>query len=183
MAQTPSRMVPLGFNAPDFELPDTDGQIISYSNSKATAKLVMFISNHCPFVKHLKSALAELGRDYVGKGLDIFAISSNDVDNYPDDSPDKMAEDKRLFGYSFPYLFDECQSVAKAYQAECTPDFFLFDGEDKLVYRGQFDDSRPGKGDAVTGGDLRGAVDAVLAGESVSQQQKPSIGCNIKWRS
>jgi len=183
MSLTPSKMVALGFKAPNFSLRDTEGNDITYSDSNASAKLVMFISNHCPYVKHLKLALSKLGRDYSDKSLDIFAINSNDVERYPDDAPDKMAEDKRQFNYPFPYLFDESQSVAKAYQAECTPDFFLFDAENKLVYRGQFDESRPGNDIPVTGEDLRSAIDDVLVGKSPSNEQKPSIGCNIKWRS
>jgi peroxiredoxin len=183
MAETPSAMVPLGTPAPDFRLPDTDGKMLARDDfTDAPALLVMFICNHCPFVKHIRSGLAQFGRDYQGRGLAIVAISSNDVVNYPDDSPANMAKERRAAGYTFPYLYDETQAVAKAYSAACTPDFFLFDRARKLVYRGQFDDSRPGNGRPVTGADLRAAVDALLAGKPVSPQQKPSIGCNIKWR-
>ncbi len=182
MALIPSRMVPLGAKAVDFDLPDTDGSRVRYADSSAPAKLVMFLSNHCPYVKHLKHGIAELGREYRTKGVDIFAINSNDVERYPADSPEKMAIDKQDFGYCFPYLFVESQEVARAYQAECTPDFFLFNAEDKLVYRGQFDDSRPGNEVQVTGYDLRQALDALLAGKEISDNQKPSIGCSIKWR-
>ncbi|MEM1062060.1 MAG: thioredoxin family protein, partial [Planctomycetota bacterium] len=143
--------------------------------------LVMFICNHCPFVKHLRSALADFGKEYGGKGLGVVAISSNDVANYPDDSFEKMKEEAADAGYTFAYLYDESQAIAKAYTAACTPDFFLFDGEHDLVYRGQFDDSRPSNGVDITGTDLRAACDAVLAGDEVDPMQKPSIGCNIKW--
>ena len=183
MADTPSTMVPLGTPAPDFRLPDTDGKMVARDDfADAPALLVMFICNHCPFVKHLRAGLAQLGRDYHGRGLALVAISSNDVASYPEDSPENMAKEKRAANYSFPYLYDETQRVAKAYGAACTPDFFLFDRARRLVYRGQFDDSRPGNGRPVTGADLRAAVDALLAGKPVSPQQKPSIGCNIKWR-
>lgn len=184
MAQTPSNMVPLGSPAPSFLLPDaTTGNLVSIEDfADHGALLVMFICNHCPFVKHLRAALAELGREYQPQGAAIIAISSNDVQKYPDDSPAKMAVEAREAGYTFPYLFDESQDVAKSYKAACTPDFFLYDRLRQLVYRGQFDDSRPSNGIPVTGADLRAALDAVLAGESVSQNQKPSIGCNIKWK-
>src|SRR5690606_33890289 len=144
--------------------------------------LVMFICNHCPFVHHIRTGLAEFGRDYQSRGLGIVAINANDAENYPDDSPEKMQEEASRFGYVFPYLFDEDQSVAKRYQAACTPDFFLFDGAGQLVYRGQFDASRPGNDVPVTGRDLRAAADAVLEGRPVPEDQTPSIGCNIKWR-
>jgi peroxiredoxin len=183
MAQTPSTMLPLGTSAPYFKLPDTNGTIVSIDDFKsAPALLVMFICNHCPFVKHVRSELARLGADYQKKGAAIVAINSNDVSQYPDDSPAKMKEEIRLAGYTFPYLYDESQAVAQAYQAACTPDFFLFDKNRKLVYRGQLDDSRPTNGIPVTGKDLRAALDAVLAGKPVSNDQKPSIGCNIKWK-
>jgi hypothetical protein len=143
----------------------------------------MFICNHCPFVKHIRDGLAKLGRDYVSRGAAIVAVSANDVANYPDDSPAMMKEEAHAAGYNFPYLYDESQSVAKAYRAACTPDFYLFDKSRKLVYRGQFDDSRPGNGVPVTGKDLRAALDAVLAGKPVPSDQKPSLGCNIKWKS
>jgi len=142
----------------------------------------MFICNHCPFVKHVREELARLGRDYRSKGVEIVAINSNDVANYPDDSPEKMKDEVAQAGYTFPYLFDETQDVARAYEAACTPDFFLFDRRHQLVYRGQLDDSRPGNGVPVTGKDLRRAIDAVLAGQPVDQNQMPSMGCNIKWK-
>ena len=183
MAATPSTMVALGTKAPDFRLSDSSGRIVSLDDFKgAAALLVMFICNHCPFVKHIRSGLAKLGRDYKGRGLAIVAINSNDVVSYPEDSPEEMAKEARAAGYEFPYLYDEEQEVAKAYRAACTPDFFLFDRERRLVYRGQFDDSRPGNNLPVTGADLRAAADAVLAGSSPSVDQKASIGCNIKWK-
>ncbi len=183
MAQTPSTMLPLGTVAPAFSLSDTTLKQVSLETfADAPALLVMFICNHCPFVKHLRSALAQLGRDYVPQGLAIAAISSNDSDAYPADSPAKMIEEAQDAGYNFPYLFDATQEVAKSYRAACTPDFYLFDKDRRLVYRGQFDDSRPSNGLPVTGKDLRAAIDAVLAGKSVSAEQRPSIGCNIKWR-
>lgn len=179
-----STMLELGTEAPSFSLTDTEGRVVrSQDFIDEPALLVMFISNHCPFVKHLKSALAELGREYAGRGVGIVAISSNDPAAYPQDAPGEMRRDREKFGYPFPYLFDESQEVAKAYRAACTPDFFLFDGDRKLAYRGQFDASRPGNGHPVTGEDLRGAIDAVLSGEPVSGRQTPSIGCSIKWRS
>ena len=183
MAQTPSTMLPLGTVAPAFTLPDTTLQQVSLETfTGAPALLVMFICNHCPFVKHLRSELAQLGRDYIAQGLGIVAISSNDADAYPADSPAKMIEEQQAAGYNFPYLFDATQEVAKSYRAACTPDFYLFDKDRRLVYRGQFDDSRPSNGLPVTGKDLRAAIDAVLAGKPVSTEQRPSIGCNIKWR-
>ena len=181
MVMTPSTMLPLGTSAPDFSLPDTDGKTVSLHDFEgAPALLVIFMCNHCPFVKHLRDGLAKLGRDYQGKAA-IVAISSNDVAGYPDDSPQRMKEERRSAGYEFPYLYDASQEVAKAYHAACTPDFFLFDKARHLVYRGQFDDSRPSNGLPVTGRDVRAALDAVLAGQSVLTAQKPSIGCNIKW--
>lgn len=183
MARTPSTMLPLGTKAPDFKLPDTDGKPVSLADFQGKqGLLVMFICNHCPFVKHLRSALAQLGRDYAGKSLAIVAISSNDATAFPDDGPAKMAEEKKSAGYTFPYLYDETQKAAQAYRAACTPDFFLFDKDRTLVYRGQFDDSRPDNGLPVTGADLRAALDAVVAGKPVPATQKPSIGCNIKWK-
>ena len=176
-------MLPLGTQAPDFRLPDTTGKVVSLSDFKgAPALLVAFICNHCPYVKHIRGALAQLGRDYLPRGVAFVAISSNDVANYPADSPAKMAEEAKAAGYPFPYLYDESQSVAKAYHAACTPDFYLFDGAQQLVYRGQLDDSRPNSGIPVTGKDLRAALEAVLAGKPVSATQKASIGCNIKWK-
>ena len=183
MALTPSTMLALGTSAPDFRLPDTDGKIVSLADFKnAPALAVLFICNHCPYVKHLRAGLAQLGRDYQSKGAIIIAINSNDTVRYADDSPAKMKEEARASGYTFPYLFDENQAVAKAYRAACTPDIYLFDHAQKLVYRGQFDDSRPGKSFPVTGHDLRAALDALLAGQPVSQKQTPSVGCNIKWK-
>jgi peroxiredoxin len=176
-------MLDLGTPAPDFALPEpATGKTVSLADLKnAPALLVVFMCNHCPFVKHIRSALAEFAREYQAKGLAMVGISSNDVADHPDDSPEKMAQEVKTAGYVFPYLYDEDQSVAKAYQAACTPDFFLFDAEHKLVYRGQFDGSRPGNQQPVTGADLRAAVDALLAGQPVPTEQKPSIGCNIKW--
>jgi len=183
MVKTASTMLPLGTTAPDFSLPDIDGSTVSLSDFQdRKGLLVIFMCNHCPFVKHLRSALAEFGKEYQEKGLGIVGISSNDVANYPDDSPEKMKAEAEEAGYTFPYLFDEDQEVAKAYKAACTPDFFLFDGDLSLVYRGQFDDSRPDSGIPITGADLRAACDAVLQGQPVPEQQKPSIGCNIKWK-
>ena len=183
MAAVNSTMLELGTPTPDFKLPDTDGEIVSLSDFKGKkGLLVMFISNHCPYVKLIKEELSRFAKEYQSKGLGIVAIGSNDVENYPDDSPEKMAEDVKKFGYTFPYLYDETQEVAKAYRAACTPDFFLFDGDMKLAYRGQFDDSRPKNGKKVTGKDLREAADKVLAGEEVPKEQIPSIGCNIKWK-
>jgi peroxiredoxin len=183
MAATPSTMVALGTKAPDFRLSDSSGRIVSLDDFKgAAALLVMFICNHCPFVKHIRSGLARFGRDYKGRGLAIVAINSNDVVSYPEDSPEEMAKEAGAAGYEFPYLYDEEQEVAKAYRAACTPDFFLFDRERRLVYRGQFDNSRPGNNLPVTGADLRAAADAVLASSSPSADQKASIGCNIKWK-
>lgn len=184
MALTPSTMLPLGSKAPAFRLPDTDGKTVSLDDLKAApALLVMFICNHCPYVKHVRQELARLGHDYRDKGVAVVAISANDVATHPDDSPARMADEKKAAGYTFPYLYDETQDVAKAYQAACTPDLYVFDKNRSLVYRGQLDDSRPGNNIPVTGKDLRAALDAVLAGKPVSEQQKPSIGCNIKWKS
>ena len=176
-------MLPLGTTAPDFKLPDTNGKIVSLADFKnAPALLVLFICNHCPYVKHIRAGLAQLARDYTPKGVGIVGISSNDVANYPDDSPARMKEEVKSAGYIFPYLYDETQAVAKAYRAACTPDIYLFDKNQKLVYRGQMDDSRPNSGVPVTGKDLRAALDAVLAGKPVSPNQKASVGCNIKWK-
>ena len=184
MALTPSTMLPLGTSAPAFSLPDaTTGKTVSIGDFKnASALVVMFICNHCPYVKHVRSGIAQLVKDYQAKGVAAVGISSNDVESYPDDSPQKMAVEAREAGYTFPYLYDESQAVARSYEAACTPDIFLFDREKRLVYRGQLDDSRPGNGIPVTGKDLRSALDAVLAGKPVATLQKPSIGCNIKWK-
>ncbi len=183
MALTPSTMLPLGTTAPDFKLPDTNGKTVSLADfGDQPALLVLFICNHCPYVKHIRAGLAQLARDYLPKRVAIAGINSNDVENYPDDSPAKMKEEAKSAGYLFPYLYDETQAVAKAYRAACTPDIYLFDQDRKLVYRGQLDDSRPGNGIPVTGKDLRAALDAVLAGRPVSPNQKASMGCNIKWK-
>ena len=181
MAVTPSTMLPLGTKAPHFRLPDPQGKWVSSDDFKdAPALLVAFICNHCPFVKHIRSEFAELAREYQARGVGIVGINSNDLVVSPDDRPEKMAEEAKQIGYVFPYLFDE---VAKAYHAACTPDLYLFDRKGLLVYRGQFDNSRPGNGIPITGEDLRAALDTVLMGQQVSKDQKPSIGCNIKWRS
>ncbi len=180
MAAVESQMLPLGTLAPAFKLPDPDGTLCSLRDD-AQATLVMFISNHCPFVKHIRAELARIGSDYGPRGVAIYAINSNDVDNYPADHPDRMKEEAETWGYSFPYLYDDSQSVAKAYRAACTPDFFLFDTEKKLVYRGQLDASRPGNDAPVDGKDLRAALDAVLSGGTVADNQVASIGCSIKW--
>ena len=183
MAAAPSRMLALGTPAPAFSLPATDGRLVSLGDfARHKALLVMFICNHCPFVKHVRQELSRLGRDYADRGAAIVAINSNDADAYPDDAPDRMREEAAAAGYTFPYLFDATQEVARAYQAACTPDFFLFDGARRLVYRGQLDDSRPDSGIQVTGRDLRAALDAALAGRPPSSDQKPSLVCNIKWR-
>jgi peroxiredoxin len=179
-----STMLELGTEAPDFRLPDAvSGRVVSRDDFRdAPALLVMFISNHCPYVKHLQHELARLGRDYDERGVGIVAIGANDVERYPQDGPEAMKQEAETIGYPFPYLFDESQEVAHAYRAACTPDFFLFDGERRLVYRGQLDASRPGNDVAVTGNDLRAALDLVLAGEPVPEEQTPSIGCGIKWK-
>jgi peroxiredoxin len=183
MAETPSTMAPLGMEAPHFNLPDPKGNYVSIDDFKDTpALVVMFICNHCPYVKHIRAALAQFGRDYQKRGLAIVAINSNDVKAYPEDRPFRMAEEIKQAGYTFPYLFDETQEVAKAYRASCTPDFFLFDRDRHLVYRGQFDSSRPGSTHPVTGSDLRAAVDRVLTGQPPLVDQKASLGCNIKWK-
>ncbi|HSG07777.1 MAG TPA: thioredoxin family protein [Longimicrobiales bacterium] len=184
MVQTPSTMLPLGTPAPDFSLqePATGRSVARSEFNGAPAFLVVFLSNHCPFVKHIADALAAFGREYQERGLAMVGINANDVVNYPDDSPEKMQEEVARRGYTFPYLFDATQEVAKAYQAACTPDFFLFDGAGRLAYRGQFDPSRPSSDLAVTGVDLRAACDAVLAGRPAPPEQIPSVGCNIKWR-
>ena len=182
MVKTASTMLPLGTQAPDFSLINVDSQSVSLSDfSGKPALLVMFICNHCPFVKHIADELSALGREYQSRGAGVVAISSNDSTKYREDSPEQMVHEAENRGYVFPYLFDEEQEVAKAYHAACTPDFYIFDGDQKLVYRGQLDDSRPGNEIPVTGSDLRAALDAVLAGQPVAQQQTPSIGCNIKW--
>jgi peroxiredoxin len=182
MAAT-STMLELGTPAPHFALPDTEGNPVSLADARgAKALLVMFICNHCPFVKHLRPALARLAEEYAPRGVAVVGINANDAERYPADGPEAMRREKAEAGYPFPYLYDETQEVAKAYRAACTPDFFLFDAGHRLVYRGQFDDSRPSNGVPVTGRDLRAALDAVLEGRAVPAEQKPSLGCNIKWR-
>jgi peroxiredoxin len=183
MALTPSTMLALGTPAPDFKLPDTNGKMVALGDFKeARALVVAFICNHCPYVKHIRSGLAEFGREMQARGVGMVAINSNDAEKYPADAPGQMAAEARAAGYTFPYLYDETQAVAKAYRAACTPDFYVFDGARRLVYRGQFDASRPGNGAPVTGADLRAAVEAVLNNKPVPEKQMPSIGCNIKWR-
>lgn len=183
MARTPSTMLELGTAAPDFALQDPGGVTVRLPDfGVKPALLVAFICNHCPFVKHIQFEMAEFAAAYQPKGLGMVAINSNDPVSHPEDSPSRMAEEARRVGYAFPYLVDETQSVAKAFRAACTPDFFLFDRGRKLVYRGQFDSSRPGNGVPVTGADLRDAVEAVLDGRPVAVLQKPSVGCNIKWK-
>lgn len=184
MAAVNSTMLELGTKAPKFSLTDTvTGNKVELKDFRGNkALLVIFICNHCPYVKNIKEGLVKYATDYLPKGVGIVAISSNDVENYPDDSPEKMKEDAEKFGYPFPYLYDEDQEAAKAYMAACTPDFFLFDEKHELKYRGQFDSSRPGNDEPVTGKDLREATDKVLKGEPVPEKQIPSIGCNIKWK-
>ena len=181
MAAVESNMLPLGTTAPPFTLPDPDGALHTLRDD-APATLVMFICNHCPFVIHVRDELARLGKEYGWQGVAIYAINSNDVTTHPADAPEHMKEEARRIGYTFPYLYDETQEVAHAYQAACTPDFYLFDAQLQLVYRGQLDDSRPSNNAPVNGQDLRAALDAVLAGEKPDSGQKPSIGCNIKWK-
>lgn len=185
MAKTPSNMLPLGTSAPGFILPDTvsgtEKSFESVAGSKAT--VVMFICNHCPFVIHVNAELVRLARRYTAEGIGFVAISSNDVENYPQDRPEKMGETAVCLGYPFPYLYDEDQSVARAYDAACTPDFYLFDAGHRLVYRGRLDDSTPGNAQPVTGADLRAAIDALLSGRAQDPDQQPSVGCNIKWKS
>jgi peroxiredoxin len=183
MTLTASTMLPLGTKAPDFSLPDTNGRTVSLDDFKsAPALLVIFMCNHCPYVKHVQKELAKLAAEYQVTGLAIVGINSNDVESFPEDSPEMMAKEARRLGYTFPYLYDQSQQVAKAYHAACTPDFFLFDGQQRLVYRGQMDDSRPQTDIPVTGSDLKKALDAVLEGKAVPALQKPSMGCNIKWK-
>lgn len=183
MAVTASKMLALGTPAPNFSLPDIEGNIVSLADfEESPALLVIFMCNHCPFVKHILSDLARLVKEYQAKGVAVVGINSNDVANYPEDSPEMMARLAKEIGFTFPYLYDETQEAAKAYQAACTPDFFLFDKEKRLAYRGQMDDSRPGNNKPITGLDLINAMDAVLAGREVSTEQKPSMGCNIKWK-
>lgn len=184
MARTPSTMLPLGTPAPGFSLPNVvtgaSTSLSDFAGSKAL--LVIFLCQHCPFVIHIKSELAHLGKDYVEKGVGIVAISANDAEKYPQDDPEHLKAMAQELHLNYPLCYDETQVIARAYQAACTPDFFLFDGDFKLVYRGQLDSSRPGNDEPVTGADLRAAINAVLAGQPVSEDQKPSIGCNIKWK-
>jgi peroxiredoxin len=184
MSLTPTTQIPLGFEAPDFTLPDTisgkDVDLKSLASDKGT--LIMFICNHCPFVKHVIEGIVDLANDYIPKGISFIAISSNDVKNYPDDSPEKMAELAEKLQFPFVYLYDETQEVAKAYSAACTPDFNIFDANLKCVYRGQMDDSRPGNGIPVSGKDIREALDAMLEDRDINEHQIPSVGCNIKWK-
>ena len=184
MVATYSTMLPLGTEAPSFSLPNvTDGSTVSIDTlPEAKAYVVAFVCNHCPFVKLLQKHFAGFANSSLKRGVEVFAISSNDIENYPDDSPEKMAEELASAGYTCAYLYDETQSVAQAYRAACTPDFFVFDGDQQLVYRGQFDDSRPESEIPVTGSDLRAACDAVLGSQPVAEAQRPSLGCNIKWK-
>ena len=184
MVLTPTTQIPLGFKAPDFTLPDTisgkDLGLKELASDRAT--VIMFICNHCPYVKHVIEGIVELANDYIPDGVSFIAISSNDAENYPDDSPGKMKEEAERLGFPFPYLYDESQEVAKAYFAACTPDFNIFDKDMKCVYRGQLDDSRPGNNIPVSGKDIRNALDKLLAGGSIPKDQTPSVGCNIKWK-
>jgi peroxiredoxin len=183
MSLTPSTMLPLGTPAPDFRLPDTNGKIVTLDDFRdAPALLVVFLCNHCPYVVHIRHQLAILTRDYQDQGVGVVGINSNDAANYPEDSPEMMVREKAEVGYTFPYLYDESQEVARKYKAACTPDFYVFDKERKLAYRGQLDGSRPSNAIAITGKDLRAALDAVLSGRPVADDQRPSIGCNIKWK-
>ena len=183
MALTESTMLPLGTPAPDFRLPDPDGREVALADlSAAPALLVAFLCNHCPFVKHVREAFAALATEYQARGVAVVGISSNDFEAYPDDSPERMKAEARQAGYTFPYLVDASQEVAKAYKAACTPDFFVFDAQRELAYRGQMDSSRPGNGRPNDGADLRAALDAVLEGRAVPEPQRPSAGCNIKWK-
>ncbi len=184
MALTPSSMLPLGTIAPDFILPDTiSGNMISLQQEKSgIGTVIMFICNHCPYVIHIQPLLSDIAKKYQAQGIKFIAINSNDIKKYPDDSPEKMKLNAETIGYSFPYLFDETQQIARAYQAACTPDFYLFDHALHCVYRGRFDDSTPGNSIPVTGKDLSAALDALLSNKKIDSDQKPSVGCNIKWK-
>lgn len=184
MAAVESMMIPLGTKAPDFRLTDTvTGKLVSLNEARSgVATVIMFICNHCPYVKHVQHELVNLAREYKTKGVSFIAVSSNDVSAYPEDSPEKMKETALRLGYPFPYLYDESQDTARSFKAACTPEFYIFDKDLLLVYRGQMDDSRPGNNKPVTGRDLRLALDALLSGQPVSDKQIPSIGCSIKWK-
>jgi peroxiredoxin len=183
MARTPSTMLGLGTTAPDFSLPEpASGKNVSLGNFRGKPLLVVFICNHCPYVLHIAAKLGEIAVEFSGKGVQFVAINSNDVVNYPDDAPEKMPALGQRFGFTFPYLFDETQAVAKAYRAACTPDFYLFDADHALIYRGQFDNSRPSNDEPITGSDLTDAIKALLANLPPLTEQKPSLGCNIKWK-
>lgn len=184
MALTPSTMLPLGTHAPDFNLSDAiSGKMISLQQIKSpVGTVILFICNHCPYVKHIQTELVKIANQYQAKNIQFIAINSNDIENYPDDSPENMQKEAQAHDYPFPYLFDETQSIAKAYQAACTPDIYLFDGNLKCVYRGRFDDSTPGNHIPVTGKDLAAALDALLENKTIVSDQKPSVGCNIKWK-
>ncbi|NNF17462.1 MAG: thioredoxin family protein [Gammaproteobacteria bacterium] len=183
MAATQSQMLPLGTAAPEFDLPDPDGRHYTLADfDEASALVVAFICNHCPFVKHIRAGIAAYAKDYAQQDVAMVAINANDIDNYPADAPPLMRDEARTAGYTFPYLYDETQEVAKNYLAACTPDFYLFNRERQLAYRGQFDGARPGNGVPVTGADLRAATDAILAGQQPVSEQVPALGCNIKWK-
>ena len=184
MAVTPSNMIPLGFTAPDFNLWDaiSDGNISLNELKSDKATVIMFICNHCPYVKYVNKQIVDLANDYMPQGISFIAINSNDANNYPEDSPKQMIQYAKMLGYPFPYLYDETQAIAKAYDAACTPDFYIFDKEMKCVYRGQLDDSRPGNGKPLNGRDIRLALEAIIKGAQVNERQIPSIGCNIKWK-
>ena len=184
MVLTPSNMLPIGTKAPGFKLWDviSDKHLSLHELKSDIATVIMFICNHCPYVKHVQKGLVELANDYIPKGISFIAICSNDTENYPDDSPENMKAVAKRLGYPFPYLFDESQAIARAYDATCTPDFYIFDEELRCVYRGQMDDSRPGNEKPVTGRDIRDALDHILSGKPLTEQQYPSIGCNIKWK-
>jgi peroxiredoxin len=183
MVMTASAMVELGTEAPDFSLPDTQGETVSLSDfDDAKALLVVFMCNHCPFVRHILDKFVELAKEYQRKGVAVVGINSNDVESYPEDRPERMVEIVQRKGFTFPYLYDATQQVAQSYHAACTPDFFLFDADRRLAYRGQMDDSRPGNNVTVTADDLRAALDAVLEGRPAPSEQRPSMGCNIKWK-
>jgi len=184
MAATPTTQIPLGFEAPDFRLPDmVSGQVKTLTELQSDkATVVVFICNHCPYVIHIIDELVNVGKEYIPKGVSFVMVNSNDVENYPADSPEKMVEFAKERDFPFPYLYDETQETAKAYDAACTPDFNIFDSEMKCVYRGQFDNSRPGNDEPVNGADLRRTLDLIFAGKKISEEQRPSIGCNIKWK-